>query len=59
MEQSICIDWAGSGYTCEDFCHTCMVAADLVCLEACPQDPLLDACACVYSCLNIYIPPSP
>ena len=57
MEQEICVDWTGSGYTCEDFCLTCMNAADLACLEACPQDPLLDGCACVWSCLSIYIPP--
>jgi len=56
MEGGYCIDWAGSGYTCEAFCPACMNQGTLDCLENCPASPLTDGCQCVWYCLAPYIP---
>jgi len=53
----LCIDWAGSGMTCMEFCEGCLNQADLDCLSTCPPSPYTDGCACIYSCLAAYLNP--
>jgi hypothetical protein len=55
VDSAGCIDWAGSGLDCMDFCTNYLGQVHMQCLEGCPEHPQDDGCECVWTCLDEFL----